>query len=76
MSEKIIAESYIESIEKEHAGLAAIKDPSMKKAVKTVMENTAKYLNEEVTTTDSMAQYTPVISPSFAAPFPLSLALR
>lgn len=61
MSEKIIAESYIESIEKEHAGLAAIKDPSMKKAVKTVMENTAKYLNEEVTTTDSMAQYTPVI---------------
>lgn len=58
---KVIAEEYTQSITEKFAGLPAIEDPAMRKTVKTVMENTANYLNEDAVSTGDMAQYTPVI---------------
>lgn len=64
MSELITEKELNTLVENEYAGLPAIKDPVMKRTVKSVIENTLKGINEDEyspTRTGDMAQYTPVI---------------
>lgn len=60
MSQQIL-EEYVGTIKEAHAGYQPINDPSMAKTVETVMKNTYKELSEANTTTDNVAQYTPVV---------------
>lgn len=63
MAEMLTEETINKIVENEYAGLPAIKDSSMKRTVKTVIENTLKNINEDFSAvkTGDADQYTPVI---------------
>lgn len=63
MVELLTEEQLTKLVENEYAGLPAIKDSTMKRTVKTVIENTLKNLNEDISAvkTGDVSQYTPVI---------------
>ena len=63
MAEFLTEEQMNNLVENDYAGLPAIKDATMKRTVKTVIENTLKNLNEDFSAvkTGDADQYTPVI---------------
>lgn len=63
MAEFLTEEQMNKIVEDDYAGLPAIKDATMKRTVKTVIENTLKNINEDFSAvkTGDAAQYTPVI---------------
>ena len=63
MAEFLTEEQMNKLVNEDYAGLPAIKDATMKRTVKTVIENTLKNLNEDFSAvkTGDADQYTPVI---------------